>query len=125
MEVVAMLFTYPTNCHMLRFNSNRPLSGPPLIDEEIFLTSIVAEFLENVKINHGSRSYVVYLPTNCHILRFDTNRPLYGLPTSILAVFLVNAKINRGSRSYVVYLSNELSHAKIQFKSATFWASLN
>jgi hypothetical protein len=82
MEVVAMLFTYPTNCHMLRFNSNRPFSGPPSIDEEIFLTSILAEFLENVKLNHGSRSYVVYL-------------------------------------------SNELSHAKIQFKSATFWASLN
>jgi hypothetical protein len=29
MEVVAMLFTYPTNIHMLRFKSNRPLSGFP------------------------------------------------------------------------------------------------
>ena len=29
MEVVAMLFTYPTNCHMLWFNTNRPLYGLP------------------------------------------------------------------------------------------------
>ena len=29
MEVVVMLFTYPTNCHMLRFNTNRPLYGLP------------------------------------------------------------------------------------------------
>jgi hypothetical protein len=42
-----------------------------------------------------------------------------------LAEFLENVKINHGSRSYVVYLSNELSHAKIQFNSATFCASLN
>jgi hypothetical protein len=38
-----------------------------------------------------------------------------------LAEFLENAKISHGSRSYVVYLSNELSHAKIQCKSATLW----
>ena len=31
------------------------------INEEIFLTSILAEFLKNAKISHGSRSYVVYL----------------------------------------------------------------
>ena len=31
------------------------------INEEIFLTSILAEFLENAKVSHGSRSYVVYL----------------------------------------------------------------
>jgi hypothetical protein len=43
--------------------------------------------------------------------------------TSILAEFLDNVKISRGSRSYVVYLSNELSHAKIQCKSATLWPS--
>jgi hypothetical protein len=43
--------------------------------------------------------------------------------TSILAEFLENAKIPHGSRSYVVYLSNELSHAKIQCKSATLWPS--
>ena len=43
--------------------------------------------------------------------------------TSILAEFLDNVKISRGSRSYVVYLSNELSHAKIQYKSATLWPS--
>jgi ribosome-binding factor A len=44
--------------------------------------------------------------------------------TSILAEFLKNAKISHGSRSYVVYLSNELSHAKIQYKPATLWPSL-
>ena len=71
MEVVAMLFTYPTNCHMLRFNSNRPLSGPPSIDEEIFLTSILAEFLENVKISHGSRSYVVYLSNELSLAKIQ------------------------------------------------------
>jgi hypothetical protein len=43
--------------------------------------------------------------------------------TSILAEFLENAKISHGSCSYVVYLSNELSHAKIQYKSATLWPS--
>jgi hypothetical protein len=43
--------------------------------------------------------------------------------TPILADFLENAKISHGSRSYVVYLSNELSHAKIQCKSATLWPS--
>ena len=43
--------------------------------------------------------------------------------TPILAEFLENAKIYHGSRSYVVYLSNELSHAKIQCKSATLWPS--
>ena len=43
--------------------------------------------------------------------------------TSILAEFLKNAKISHGSRSYVVYLSNELSHAKIQYKPATLWPS--
>ena len=43
--------------------------------------------------------------------------------TPILAEFLENAKISHGSRSYVVYLSNELSHAKIQCKSATLWPS--
>ena len=43
--------------------------------------------------------------------------------TSILAEFFENAKISHGSRSYVVYLSNELSHAKIQYKSATLWPS--
>ena len=90
MEVVVMLFTYPTNCHTLRFNANRPHYGLPSkkgrkrvmsqINEEIFLTSILAEFLGNAKISHGSRSYVGYL-------------------------------------------SNELSHAKIQCKSATFWPS--
>jgi ribosome-binding factor A len=31
------------------------------INKEIFLTSILAEFLKNAKISHGSRSYVVYL----------------------------------------------------------------
>ena len=31
------------------------------INEEIFLTSILAEFLENAKVSHGSRSYVIYL----------------------------------------------------------------
>ena len=31
------------------------------INEEIFLTSILAEFLENAKKSHGSRSYIVYL----------------------------------------------------------------
>jgi hypothetical protein len=31
------------------------------INEEIFLTSILADFLENAKISHGSRSYVGYL----------------------------------------------------------------
>ena len=31
------------------------------INEEIFLTSILAEFLKDAKISHGSRSYVVYL----------------------------------------------------------------
>ena len=44
--------------------------------------------------------------------------------TSILAKFLKNAKISHGSRSYVVYLSNELSHPKIQYKTATLWPSL-
>jgi ribosome-binding factor A len=44
--------------------------------------------------------------------------------TSILAEFLKNAKISHGSRSYVVYLSNELSHAKIQYKPASLWPSL-
>ena len=44
--------------------------------------------------------------------------------TSILAEFLKNAKISHGSRRYVVYLSNELSHAKIQYKPATLWPSL-
>jgi hypothetical protein len=29
MEVIARRFTYPTKCHMLRFNSTRPLSGLP------------------------------------------------------------------------------------------------
>jgi hypothetical protein len=43
--------------------------------------------------------------------------------TPILAEFLENAKISHGSRSYAVYLSNELSHAKIQCKSATLWPS--
>ena len=43
--------------------------------------------------------------------------------TSILAEFLDNVKISHGSRSYVIYLSNELSHAKIQCKSATLWPS--
>jgi hypothetical protein len=43
--------------------------------------------------------------------------------TPILAEFLVNAKISHGSRNYVVYLSNELSHAKIQYKPATLWPS--
>ena len=43
--------------------------------------------------------------------------------TPILAEFLENAKISHGSHSYVVYLSNELSHAKIQCKSATLWPS--
>jgi hypothetical protein len=43
--------------------------------------------------------------------------------TSILDEFLENAKISHGSRSYVVYLSNELSHAKIQYKSATLCSS--
>ena len=43
--------------------------------------------------------------------------------TPILAEFLENAKITHGSRSYVVYLSNELSHAKIQYKPATLWPS--
>ena len=31
------------------------------INEEIFLTSILSKFLENAKISHGGRSYVVYL----------------------------------------------------------------
>jgi hypothetical protein len=31
------------------------------INEEIFLTFILAEFLENAKKSHGSSSYVVYL----------------------------------------------------------------
>jgi hypothetical protein len=31
------------------------------INEDIFLTPILAEFLENAKMSHGSRSYVVYL----------------------------------------------------------------
>ena len=31
------------------------------INEDIFLTPILAEFLENAKISRGSRSYVVYL----------------------------------------------------------------
>jgi hypothetical protein len=31
------------------------------INKGIFLTSILAEFLENAKVSHGSRSYVVYL----------------------------------------------------------------
>ena len=44
--------------------------------------------------------------------------------TSILAEFLENAKKSHGSRSYIVYLSNELSHAKIQYKPATLWSSL-
>jgi hypothetical protein len=43
--------------------------------------------------------------------------------TSILAEFLENEIISHGSRSYVVYLSNELSHAKIQYKPATLWPS--
>jgi hypothetical protein len=43
--------------------------------------------------------------------------------TSTVAEFLKNAKISHGSRSYVVYLSNELSLAKIQYKSATLWPS--
>ena len=43
--------------------------------------------------------------------------------TSILAEFLENAKKSHGSRSYIVYLSNELSHAKIQYKPATLWPS--
>ena len=43
--------------------------------------------------------------------------------TPILAEFLKNAKISHGSHSIVVYLSNELSHAKIQYKSATLWPS--
>jgi hypothetical protein len=43
--------------------------------------------------------------------------------TSILAEFLENAKISHGSRSYVFHLSNELSHAKIQCKSATLLTS--
>jgi hypothetical protein len=58
MEVVAMLFTYPTNIHMLRFNTNRPLSGFPSkkglktskIPKLTRKFSILAEFLENVKI---------------------------------------------------------------------------
>ena len=71
MEVIVMLFTYPTNCHTLRFNANRHIVAflvkkgrkrvMSQINEEIFLTSILAEFLKNAKISHGSRSYVVYL----------------------------------------------------------------
>ena len=51
------------------------------INEEIFLTLILAEFLENSKKYHGSGSYVVYLYNELYMLRFNTNRPLYGLPS--------------------------------------------
>jgi hypothetical protein len=43
--------------------------------------------------------------------------------TPILAEFSENAKKSHGSRSYILYLSNELSHAKIQYKPATLWPS--
>ena len=79
------------NCHMLRFNTNRPLYGLPskkgsktsnvLNKRGDFLTSILAEFLENAKISHGSRSYVVYLSNELSHAKFNTNRPLYGLPS--------------------------------------------
>jgi hypothetical protein len=52
---------------------------------------------------------------------FQINEDIFLTP--ILDKFLENAKISHGSRSYVVYLSNELSHAKIQCKSATLWPS--
>jgi hypothetical protein len=39
------------------------------INEEIFLTSILDEAM------------LFTYPTNCPILRFNTNRPLYGLPS--------------------------------------------
>jgi hypothetical protein len=50
------------------------------INEEIFLTSILAEFLINQKYRMEVVAMLFTYPTNCPMLRFNTNRPLYGLP---------------------------------------------